>query len=176
MISQKLSRIFDLFSTIIIFLLISTFISGCDLSINETPREISVNNVQAGLSTPMQPQIFGTSDPGYITVRGVLVVLDPMTMIPAHDDGVYLVPLPSDQSTTEIPQFDVGTVPQAEVDEVVGEFVFTNIEPGQYAVVVLTAGGSQIPVRYSDTGNYAIITFDSSQLNTTVDMGRLTLP
>lgn len=166
----------SLYYFILILLLISSFISGCTASTTESGREVSVDNLQVVLSTPTQPYTFETSDSGFITVHGILVVLDPMSMIPAHDNGIYLVPMPSGQSISGIPQFEVGTVPQADVDEIGGEFVFTNIEPGQYAVVVLTAGGSQIPIRYSNSGNYAIITLDSSQLNTTFDVGRLTLP
>ena len=170
-----LSR-FKFYAAIIFMLFCSLFIFGCTPSTTEPARDISVDNLQVLSNTPTQPYTFKASDSDFITVHGILVVLDPMSMIPAHDDGVYLVPMPDDQSTTGIPQFEVGTVPQADVDETRGEFVFTNIKPGQYAVVVLTPGGSQIPIRYSDSGSYAIITLDSSQINTTVDIGRLTLP
>ncbi len=151
-------------------------ISGCSSAASETPRQVTISNVQVQISTPTQPYAFKTSDPGTITIHGTLVVLDPTSMMPSPDNGIYLVPMPTDQANTSIPQFEVGTVPQAEVDEISGEFSFTNIQPGQYAVVVMTPSGSQIPVRYQENQSYAIINLDASQKDTTVDLGHLTLP
>ena len=160
----------------IVFLLLTLSFTGCANTNADPTREVSISNVQIATITPTPPYAFVKSDPGYTTLHGMMVVLDPISMVPAQDDGIYLVPMSADQPISGIPQFEIGKVPQAEVDEISGEFTFTNIEPGQYAVVVLTEGGSQIPVRYSESGNYAIITVDASQKDTTVDMGYLTLP
>jgi hypothetical protein len=86
------------------------------------------------------------------------------------------VPMPADDPIAAIPQFEVGKVPQADVNEMDGEFVFNNIQPGQYAVVVITSGGAQIPVRKMESKDYAIFTLDASQADSTVDIGYLTLP
>jgi len=152
-------------------------LSACNNASSEPTREVSINEVQVTVSAPSpQPYMFKTSEPKSITVHGDLVVLDPMTMIPAPNDSIFLVPLPVDQPISVIPQFEEGTVPQAEVDERVGEFFFTNLQPGQYAVVVITNGGAQIPVRYMDSASYAIFTLDSTQVDTTFELGNLTLP
>jgi len=161
-----------------LMLLIGIFlISACDNASSEPTRQVIVNEVQVTVSAPSpQPYIFKTSEPNSITVHGDLVVLDPMTMIPAPNDSIFLVPLPIDQPISTIPQFEEGTVPQADVDESVGEFVFNSLQLGQYAVVVITNGGAQIPVRYMDSASYAIFTLDSTQVDTTVELGSLTLP
>lgn len=164
------------YSISIILILLVISLSGCSDATAEPSREVSITNIQIATVTPTQPYSFRKSDPGYITIRGSLIVLDPMSIVPSPDDGIFLVPMPIDQPISSVPQFEVGQVPQADVDEVSGEFTFTNIEPGQYAVVVITAGGSQFPVRYSENGNYAIFTVDASQKDTTVDIGHLTLP
>jgi hypothetical protein len=124
----------------------------------------------------MEPYSFRTSQAGTITVHGTLIVLDPMTILPAPNDAIYLVEIPADQPISGIPPFEPGTVPQADVDERTGEFVFTDIQPGQYAVVVETRGGAQFPTRYQETQTYAIFTLEESQIDTTVELGSLTLP
>ncbi|MEJ5202748.1 MAG: hypothetical protein WHV66_11000 [Anaerolineales bacterium] len=129
----------------------------------------------SGLPT-LEPYVFKTSQPGTVTIRGILAVLDPVVMMPAPDDAIYLVPLSSGNGgPATVPPIEKGKMPQAEVDEHTGEFVFTNILPGQYAVVVVTLGGSEIPVRDFDTNNLAIITIQESDLGKTIDLGYLAL-
>ncbi len=78
---------------------------------------------------------------------------------------------PADLST--IPQFEEGTVPQADVDERTFEFVFTNIEPGEYAVVVLSRNGPQVPARFLEDESLAIITIENSDDPKEIDIGNL---
>jgi hypothetical protein len=177
MILQPLhSKSFKRYTLLFLFVLVILLV-GCSQNTPVATREVVIGDVQVTIVPATQTlYAFTTSEPGTITVHGFLVLLNPMSMIPAPDDSLYLVPMPIDDPISGIPQFEVGTVPQADVDEVVGEFMFTNIQPGQYAVVVITSGGSQIPVRYMDTSSYAILTLDTSQTDTTVDLGQLTLP
>jgi hypothetical protein len=150
---------------------------ACSGNTPEATRQVVIGEVQVTVVSPTQENyVFKTSEPGTITVHGQLIVLDPMSMVPASEDAIYLVPMPIDDPIAAIPQFEVGTVPQADVNEINGEFMFTNIQPDQYAVVVITPGGAQIPVRKMDTKSYAIFTLDASQVDTTVDIGFLTLP
>lgn len=129
----------------------------------------------SGLPT-LEPYVFKTSQPGTATLRGILAVLDPLVMMPAPDDAIYLVPLPDgDQGAVTVPPIEKGKTPQAEVDEHTGEFVFTNIQPGQYAVVVVTLSGSEIPARNYETNNLAIVTIIESDLGNTIDLGFLAL-
>lgn len=161
----------------IILLALVVLLVACNGTAADGTRSVSISNVQVTIAAPgMEPFVFQTSEPGTITIHGLLIVLNPMSIIPAHDDAIYLVPLPTDQPVSGIPQFEIGTVPQAEVDERTGEFSFTNIQPGQYAVVVITAGGAQIPVRYREDASYAIFTLEASQADTTVELDQLTLP
>jgi hypothetical protein len=99
-----------------------------------------------------------------------------MVLMPASDDAIYLVPLTgAEGGPSTVPPVEKDKNPQAEVDEVTGDFVFTNIQPGQYAVVVITVGGSEIPVRMYETGNLAIVTVKDTDLGKTIDLGYLSM-
>jgi hypothetical protein len=124
----------------------------------------------------LEPYIFETSQPGTVTIRGTLNVLDPQVLLPAADDGIYLVPLTdSEGGPATIPPIVKGETPQADVDERTGEFVFVNINPGQYAVVVLSLGGSEVPARMYETNSLAIVTVSETDLDNTIDLGHLAL-
>ncbi len=125
---------------------------------------------------PMEPFAFKPSDPGKITLHGVLIVFDLFMMAPDPNDGIFLVPIPSGNTVSTIPLFTIGEVPQAEVDERTGEFYFTNIEPGRYAVVVLTNADAQVPARNSDDSSLAIFTVEESDRDAKIELGHVTLP
>ena len=125
-----------------------------------------------GAEPSMEPYLFKTSEPGTATLHGVMLVTDPMQSRPKEDDSIFLVPLAGEEVMT-IPPFEMGTVPQAEVNEVTGEFAFTNIAPGRYAVVVLTAGDAQIPARFFEQGSFAIVTVKDSDLGQTIELDYL---
>ncbi|MEW5871906.1 MAG: hypothetical protein AB1894_21740 [Chloroflexota bacterium] len=125
----------------------------------------------------LAPYVFKTSKPGAITVHGKIVVMNPMAWLPDSNDAVFLVPIPSDeQAIMTIPEFKVGEVPQAEVDESTGEFMFTNIEPGQYAVVVLEKSGRQMPVRLLENDSSVIIVLKETDRDQTIELGYLRFP
>lgn len=128
--------------------------------------------------TPLSPYAFTTtSEAGKITIHGNLIVLDFVLMAPGPNDAIFLVPIGGGEGTiSTIPYFTMGEVPQAEVDERTGEFYFTNIEPGQYAVVVLTTGDAQIPVRKWEDSTLAIFRFAEEDRDQTIELGDLTLP
>ena len=177
MILQQLrSKTIREFSFFLLLILIISLVA-CTGNTPQATREITIGKVQVtGVPPTQESYVFKTSESGAITVHGILVVLNPTAMIPASEDSIYLVPMPADDPIASIPQFEVGKVPQADVNEMDGEFVFTNIQPGQYAVVVITSGGAQIPVRKMESKDYAIFTLDASQADSTVDIGFLTLP
>jgi hypothetical protein len=70
----------------------------------------------------------------------------------------------------------VGEVPQADVNEVDGTFVFTGIKPGKYMVMVVTKNGAQIPARYYQDKQLAVVTVDESGKDKTTDLGLLSFP
>lgn len=161
-----------LFVLLVVFILALT---ACQSETATPTRSVTASELQIIVATPTEPFPFKTSEPGAATAHGTLLVLDPMTLVPAPDDSIYLVSIPESGIST-IPQFEVGTVPQAEVDETTGEFMFTNIAPGHYAVVVVTKGGAQIPTRYFETGNFAIFKVEESQADAVIELGKLSLP
>ena len=121
--------------------------------------------------------LFKTSEPGFFTISGILTLMDPMLVLPTGDDGIYLVPIDEQSgSLSTIPQFEEGTVPQADVDERTFEFVFTNIEPGQYAVVVLSRNGPQVPARFLENESLAIFTIEDTDDPREIDIGNLMVP
>ena len=155
---------------------------GC----NQIPQEtamIEVQTTETQVSTQVQAiqteeaYVFKTSQPGYFTIMGRLTVIDPMLMFPDLDDGLYLVSMDGQEGDlSTIPQFEKGTVPQAEVDETTGDFTFTNIEPGQYAVVVLTMNGEQVPARFYESESLAILTLEEGDESKKLDLGYLLFP
>ena len=129
------------------------------------------------VNSELEPHEFATSGSGFITLHGLLVVRDPTSILPGPDDAIFLVPMEADGvGVTGIPQFTVGEVPQADVDEQTGEFVFVDIQPGKYAVVVVTVNGSQIPTRLMEDGTFSIFTFTAEQQDQVVELGSLSLP
>ncbi len=172
---QLLSKSVRFLLSILLISLI-VLLAACSGTPAESTRSVTITNIQVNTVVPTQPYPFKTSEPGHITIHGELVVTDPMVMLPAEDDAIYLVPIPEDQPLSTIPTFEPGTVPQADVDETIGEFVFTNIEPGQYAVVVETVSGAQFPAHFYQKDSYAIFKVDASQVDKTYELGLLSLP
>ncbi len=119
------------------------------------------------------PYVFKTSEPGTVTVHGELLAMDPHNL-PDPNDAIFLVPMPDGQVTT-MPSFVVGEVPQADVDESTGEFMFTNIQPGHYAIMVLTLGNAQIPTR-TEEGSFVIIRVEEEDRDQTIELGYIRIP
>jgi hypothetical protein len=163
-------------------LALSIVFSACEA---EPTATVAVNNeitvvtpeLPASGNPTMEPYDFATSDSGFITLHGLLVVRDPTSILPGPDDAIFLVPMDAEgEGVTGIPQFTVGEVPQADVDERSGEFVFVDIQPGKYAVVVVTQGGSQIPTRLMEDGTFSIFTLTVDQQDQVIELGSLSLP
>lgn len=166
-------------SVLIMIFLFGQFLTGCQRFSNNK-SDITVLKVDVATqpvnSSTMEPYVFKTSEPGKITLHGVLFVKDPMSVAPAPDDSIFFVPLADGGiGLSTIPAFEVGQVPQAEVDERTGEFVFTNIDPGTYAVVVITINGLQVPARIYSSGNLAIITVKEAERGKVIEIGDLKL-
>lgn len=119
------------------------------------------------------PYVFAESKPETVTIHGELLATDPDNL-PDPNDGIYLVPLPDGQ-VTMIPPIAAGEVPQADVDEATGEFVFTNVEPGLYAVVVRTVSNAEIPAR-TEEGTFAILRIEEADRNQTIELGYIQVP
>ena len=173
-------------SFVIILSTIVLILSGCQTNGNigtTTPAMTPMDSNIVKKSTPvskmteLEPYVFRVSDPGFVTLNGYLLVFDPSTTLPDPNDAIFLVPLSGgDDSVIAIPPFTVGEVPQADVDERTGDFVFTNIQPGQYAIVVLTMGQAQVPARFIDSGSFAIINISETDIDHTIKLEYLGIP
>jgi len=158
------------------------FLVSCQLSTSiqegtqESKPEVQVTE-HIDVSITMEPYIFMTSEPRSAIIHGELVVMDPTMMLPDQNNAIFLVPLAGNaEGVKSIPTFSIGEVPQAEVDERTGEYTFTNIQPGQYAIVVLTTFEAQIPARFYKDGSYAIITVSESDRDQTIELDYIRLP
>lgn len=142
----------------------------------EPQVEIAPNSSEqpAAISPTLKPYTQETAKPGTAILHGLLLVTDPMISRPDSDDAIFLVPL-AGEGVISIPAFVVGEVPQAEVDETTGEFIFRDIKPGNYAVVVLTVGGSQTPARFYKDNSFAIIRVEESDLGRTIELDYLVI-
>jgi hypothetical protein len=175
------------FQLILIFLLLALF--GCQPAESQSPTSLptqaSVQNdpymdpyldSQAINEEPtLVPYVFRTSKAGTVTVHGTLFVMDPVLASPDPNDAIFLVPLPEGEGVTMMPNFEIGNVPQADVDERTGEFVFTDIEPGQYVVMVYTNGNAKLPAR-NETGGFVIINIKEENRDQTIEVEYLQIP
>ena len=165
-----------------ICLFFTLLLAACQQDVaTSPPTQIEILDIQItgqpGPAPTLEHYVFKTSEPGTVSIHGLLNVMDPMMMLPDPNDAIFLVPLELEGAgPATIPNFVVGEVPQADVDERNGEFMFTNIQPGRYAVIVLTISGSQIPARTFFDGNLAIITVEDSDRGDTIELGDLSLP
>lgn len=122
-----------------------------------------------------EPHPFKTSEPGTVTVHGTLMIYYPEFSRPI-DDGLFLVPLQDGGSTTEgITEIIIGETPQAEIDERTGEFYFTNIKPGLYALQVLTTGTAQVPVYNLNDDTNVILEIKNEDIDTFIELGYVKL-
>lgn len=101
------------------------------------------SSLVSALATPM---------PGKASVMGVLIVLDPTFGTPQGEgSGVYLVP------TTEPPSDDLKILEITDesykagvLDSKSGRFVFSDVLPGAYQMLVVTSAGT-FPARSTET-------------------------
>jgi hypothetical protein len=112
---------------------------------------------------------------GSVTLHGVLLVRDPDNAMPAADNAIYLVPLPAEQMVISVPTIPLENPIQARVNNKNGDFVFTNIQPGKYIVMVLTISNGQIPAHKED-GSLAVIDVLETERNTTIQLNYLSVP
>ena len=173
-------------SYVLISSIIALLLSGCQAKgNNSTPPPViaptAIITVPASTPSPNTTELesyeFKTSDQGYITLKGYLLVYDPSTTLPDPNDAIFLVPLSGgEDSVASIPSFNVGEVPQADVDERTGDFVFTNIQPGRYAIVVLTMGQAQMPACFIDSGSFAILNITEADIDKTIQLDYIGIP
>ena len=110
-----------------------------------------------------------------VVLKGQLFVKDPDVAFPKADNAIYLVPLASDQTVMAVPTIDPKTAIQAKVDNKTGKFVFSNVTPGKYLMMIITINNDQMPVSTVD-GNMAVIDVTAAQLGKTIDLKNFVVP
>jgi hypothetical protein len=155
--------------------MVFSFLIGCTPVSNENNAEIvEIQVTEEKRVTPTYN--FRTSQPGFTTVKGEMIVRDPTVSVPDPNDAIFLVPISTTEMVSSIPFFKVGEVPQADVDEATGLFQFTNITPGTYALMVLTIGNAQIPARPYGESGLVIVKVSEEDLNKTIDLEKVAIP
>ena len=103
------------------------------------------------------------------------MIMDPRFGGPKNGDSIYLVPI--DEESTDAPIVALEIDPESSykvmfVNSTTGEFVFTNIPPGRYQILIEIAPGI-IPLRSMETGRIDFLTIESNQM---LDLGRMQIP
>lgn len=148
--------------------------SGNEMSI---PSDSTGQPVDQGMiAAPTTSYTFAASSPGFTRIEGMLVVTDPLVVLP-KPDGVYLL-LVGDEIQTEgdITKLLLVDAYQADVDERDGRFVFPNVDAGRYAIVVETTGNLNIPTHISGSGELVFIEIGMSDIDKVIDIGRIRVP
>jgi len=163
--------------TLILFLLIISCTINQEKVEGEGSRTKDKATDQPQLHETMSPFIFKTSEPEMVTITGELIVLDPSVMLPDPNDGIFLVRINQDSGNiTSIPLIDHKIDYRAEVDERNGEFVFTNIQPGLYAVVILTTNGFEVPAHFYQDNGIAFVDLKESDRDQVINLDYLSIP
>ena len=126
-------------------------------------------------TSSVEPYAFRTSKPGMVTLHGKLLVMDPDNAMPASNDAIYLVPLSADQQIIMVESIPFDEALQADVNERTGEFIFTDVQPGKYIVMIVTIYDGQMPVRTQD-GKFAVIDVKDSDRDQTIELNYLKVP
>jgi len=164
--------------SLLLLAIICIILTSCNQNLVSNPtNSISIDdNIIIQYSTPtLEPFIFPTSNPNSASVTGRLIVLN-LSMLPANDDAIFLVPLNPINEINTIPIFQIGEVPRATVDERTGDFVFQNIQIGKYALVVLTQNGAQIPASYQENSSYVIFDINETDLGKIYNLDEINFP
>ncbi len=155
-----------------------TLLTSCNQNLaNKTNDSIVIDNeiIIQYTDQTMEPFIFPTSNPGFASIKGRLIVLN-LSMLPANEDAIFLVPINATDQISTIPTFQPDEVPRAVVDERTGDFEFQDIEPGKYVLIVLTQSDAQIPASYKENGSYVIFDINESDIDKTYDLGDINFP
>jgi len=161
----------------VLFVTIVIALTACKPPMTETPTSV-VSPLPSTSPLPKQsaqPLVYPTSTSGNATVLGTLFVMDPMIGGPKNGDSIYLVPMPEAPPSGLIvaPEVDPENAHKVTaIDRENGQFVFTNIPPGDYHILVVTPMGT-IPVRSMDTGR---IQFPTLLVDQVLDLGHVQIP
>ncbi len=163
---------------VIILLSFSSFLFACrrDEAVGETESYSSGTAPHGEIVNPTATYYFATSSPGYARIEGMLVVQDPLILLP-KPDGVHLLPVGENiQSLGDIAKLPLDGAYQADVDERDGRFVFPDVKVGRYAIVVNTINNLNIPAHFTTSGELAFIEVTNPDVDKVVSIGLIRIP
>jgi hypothetical protein len=141
------------------------------------PQSAAPTQAEATLVWPtLAPRPVPSSEPGLVSAFGYLVVMNPLSAIPAPDDAIYLVPMVSgEENIAALPPLDDNAI-QAVVDETTGDFYFVNIPPGEYFLMVREKSGTVLPARLGNSDSMAFFQIQPNSQNEPINLGLLSFP
>ena len=174
-------------SKALILVIFSALASSCSSS-QGTPR-LNGNDNQVGSISQGSPYPFTTAEEGFVSTKdieidipdpspGFGVVTGRLLRLSADSEpyiaDLYLgVAIPADQSEFDpIISFSQESDPKAIQNLISGEFLFTNISPGTYALVIWTPIGSNI-IQEPGSDKFLLIEVMDGEL---LDLGTIEIP
>ncbi len=147
-------------------------------TVSQVPVAASEASIETEIAKPVAAEgkrTFRQSNPGKATIHGILFLTNFM-MVSPKKEGVYLVRLDQARNIVTVPEFKAEDAIQAEVDETIGEFSFSNVDPGLYAVVIIATTGQQVPARKWKKSDYVLVNVTAADLNTTIELDTIQVP
>jgi hypothetical protein len=159
-------------------LLIVLVAAGCsDGDATEAVESTHVSPTQPGETVQQSPlaapTLTATWDaepaPGTASLRGQIEIAQDNVLL----GELFLAKaVPTSQPDVDLLELDEENSPRALLDRATGEFLFTDVEPGKYGLIVwepMSSGAVNDP----ETGETLFVELDADE---TVDLGRLTFP
>ena len=119
-------------------------------------------------SAPAAPLAIPTPAAGRAVVHGIF--LREVQETPISEANLYLAEIiPSDNADLKVAGLDTTTAPHA-ITNANGEFIFTDVEPGEYALAFVTPIGSALVPDPNNPGKDVRLKLEAEQV---VDLGTL---
>jgi hypothetical protein len=160
-------------------LLASLLTAGCNGTATPTVGEVTSSPIatpggtiaESPLPTPGPglPEWNAQPAPGTSNLRGRLVITDQTILL---GELLLAKAVPTDNPEVSLLELDEKTAPRAIIDRATGEFVFSNVEPGKYGLIVWEPMSSA-PVNDPSTGQTLYVQLTSGEVT---DVGTLNLP
>jgi hypothetical protein len=111
-----------------------------------------------------------TSQPGYGTVRGTLVIAPGVNVIVGE---LFLAEaVQTSDANIRMPALDIEQAPRAHFERQTGKFVFVNVPPGEYGLIVWEPFNS-ILMDDPQTGNTLFVSVKPDEV---IGLGELEIP
>jgi hypothetical protein len=166
-----------LFFAVLILLPLSLSTAACN-NLTPTPFDSPLPSIKTVVQTsplsPTQPAptpvVIPTSQPGYGTVRGTLVIAPEASVVVGE---MFLAEaVKTSDPNIKMPALDIEHSPRAVFQRRTGEFVFVDVPPGEYGLIAWEPFSS-ILVNDPKTGNTLFILVEPDRV---IELGELGVP